>query len=73
MSQTSKSKPLMRKKMNSASPQVMFSTLIDPEKYKSLRLLSVQLDIEIKQLVDEALALLFAKHANSIPTLPKQS
>lgn len=52
---------------------VSFSTLIDPAKYVSLRLLSVQADAEIKELVDEALDLLFAKHADSIPSLPKRS
>lgn len=73
MSQTAKSKTPIRKKKNAANPQVMFSTLIDPEKYRSLRLLSVQMDKEIKQLIDEALDLLFTKHANNIPTLPKRS
>lgn len=58
--------------MQEASRRVSFSTLIDSEKYRSLRLLSVQADTEIKDLVDEALDLLFAKHADSIPTLPKR-
>jgi hypothetical protein len=45
--------------------------LIDPDKYRSLRLLSVQTDREIKELIDEALNLLFAKHANNIPQILK--
>jgi hypothetical protein len=72
MPQTTKRKTPTRIKKKSNS-EVMFSTLIDPDKYRSLRLLSAQIDTEIKQLIDEALDLLFAKHINDIPKLTKRS
>lgn len=73
MSQTAKHKASTRIKKAKAISKVMFSTLIDPDKYRSLRLLSAQTDLEIKQLIDEALDLLFAKHANDIPRLTRRS
>lgn len=72
MTQTSKYKTATRSKRQKPDSRVMFSTLIYPEKYRSLRLLSAQTDIEIKELIDEALDLLFAKHADSIPRLPRR-
>lgn len=69
MTQASKYKPATRNKK--PKTRVMFSTLIYPEKYRSLRLLSAQTNIEIKELIDEALDLLFAKHADSIPSIPR--
>jgi hypothetical protein len=62
-----------KQKSSDRNGKVTFSTLIDPEKYRSLRLLSVQTDTEIKKLIDEALSLLFTKHAENIPSLPRRN
>lgn len=62
-----------QEKKKSSHGKVSFSTLIDPAKYRCVRLLSVQVDIEIKDLIDEALDLLLVKYADSLPTIPPRS
>lgn len=57
----------------SAKEKATFTTFVDPEKYRLIRLLSVQTDREINDLIDEALDLLLSKHAENIPRLPNQS
>lgn len=61
------------KEKDPAKEKATFTTFVDPEKYRLVRLLSVQTDREIKDLVDEALDLLLSKHAENIPRLPNQS
>ena len=73
MTSINKHNKLSRDKQQSSRGKASFSTLIDPEKYRSLRLLSVQIDVEIKDLIDEALDLLLVKYADSIPKPPKRT
>jgi hypothetical protein len=61
------------KEKDPAKEKNTFTTFVDPEKYRLIRLLSVQTDREINDLVDEALDLLLSKYERSIPRVPNQN
>lgn len=65
--------PRKAKEKDPAKEKNTFTTFVDPEKYRLIRLLSVQTDREINDLIDEALDLLLSKHAGNIPRLPNQN